>query len=93
MLVVGSPFLIDLGKLLLDEIFHGLHVVVGNLLDILHALGILLREVAIDITQTSEQALVKRLELRQGEFTKGYEIFYLYPNAITDECIFGKIIG
>ena len=88
-----SQFFVNLSELLLDEILHGFHIVVGHLLNILHPLGILLRELTIDIAQTVKQTLVERLELRQGEFTKRYEILYLYPDTIADECKFGKIIG
>ena len=48
-------------EFLLDEVLHSLHVVIGHLLDVLHTLRISLREVAIDVAQTFEEALVEAL--------------------------------
>ena len=45
----------DLVELLLDIVFHSLHIVVGGLLDLLHAGSTLLVEMAIDIAQTWEE--------------------------------------
>ena len=70
-------------KLLLDEILHGLDVMVGHLLDVLHAGGILLREVAVDAAKTIEESRVKALELRQGELHKRDKVFDFHADAIT----------
>ena len=78
-------------NLLLDEILHSLHVVVGNLLDILHALGILLCEVAIDVAQGLKEVVVYHLQLGQWQFTKGNEILDFYAHTIAYQCILRKV--
>ena len=56
----------NLVELLLNEILHGLDVVVGNLLNILHVLCRLLVEGAVDVAQTIEKGMIERGELGQG---------------------------
>ena len=56
----------NLVELLLEEILHGLDVVVGNLLNILHVLCRLLVEGAVDVAQTIEKGMIERGELGQG---------------------------
>ena len=70
-------------KLLLDEILHGLDVMVGHLLDVLHTGGILLREVAVDAAKTVEEGRVEALELRQGELHERDKVFDFHADAIT----------
>ena len=53
-------------NLLLDEVFHGLHVVVGHRIDVLHALCILLGKPAVDVAQRFKQAVVEAFQLWQG---------------------------
>ncbi len=69
-------------ELFLDIVFHGLHVVVGHFLNILHALGTLLIEVAVNIAQSLKLTMVEVLQLGQRQLTKGNEIFYLNTDAI-----------
>ena len=75
-------------NLLLDEILHGLHVVVRHLLDVLHALCISLGEVLIDGTQFRCHTLyIKQLEERG----QGNEILNLYPHTVSDQGILREI--
>ena len=57
-----STYLVEL---FLDKILHGLHVVVGHLLYVFHALRILQGEILINSTQTWEQFTVETLQLWQ----------------------------
>ena len=75
-------------KLFLDEIFHGLHVVVGYLLYVFHPLSVCLAEVAVDVAQLLEESMVEPGQLGQGQLTQRDEIFYLNPHAIAYERVF-----
>ena len=55
-------------ELLLDEIFHCLHVVIGHLLYLLHPTGVVEREIAVNLTECGEERLVEVLELGQRKF-------------------------
>ena len=77
-------------ELLLDEVLHSLDIVVGDALDILHALGILLREVLVDGAQSGEMFFGECCELRQWQFAEEDEIFDFDPHAVADECEFRK---
>ena len=77
-------------KLLLDEVFNSLYVVVSDCLDILDALCILFREVMVDIAQLLV-ADGEALQLRQGQVNEGDEVFHLHANTITDKGILGEV--
>ena len=77
----------NLVEFLLDEVLYSLHVVVGHLLDVLHALCVLLVEVEIDAAQCFKQGVVEVLELRQWQLAQCNEIFDFYAHSVTDECI------
>ena len=62
-------------ELLLYEIFHRFHVVVGYAFDILHALRVVDREFGIDVAQLSEECVVNARKLRQRKFAEGDKIF------------------
>ena len=83
----------NLVKLLLDEIFHRLDIVVCHLLDVLNTLCAFLVEVGIDAAELWEESMVKGGELRERQLTKCDEILNLYAHSVTDECILGKIVG
>ena len=72
-------------KLLLDEIFHRLHIMIRHRLDVLHALRAMLVETQIDLPQPTEQAVVEAGELRQRQFTEGDEIFDFNSYTIADK--------
>ena len=80
----------DAVELFLDEVLDSLHIVVCNSLYILHALGILFREVAVYVAQLLV-ADGKALQLRQGQMNEGNKIFYLYPDTIANQSIFREI--
>ncbi len=75
-------------NLLLDEVLHSFHVVVGHLLNILDTLGISLCEVAVDVTQRFKKVMVKISQLRQGQFTQRDEILNLNTHPIAYQRIF-----
>ena len=66
---------------------------VGDGLDVLDTLGILDGEVAVDVAQRLEKAMVKVLQLRQRQFTERDKVFDFYTDAIAYECILGKKLG
>ena len=73
---------------LLEEVFHGLHVVVGHGLDVFHALRVGLGEVAVDVAQLAELGAVNPLELGQRNFAQGDEILHLHIHAVANEGVF-----
>ena len=77
----------NLVEFLLNEVLYCLHVVVGHLLDVLHALCVLLVEVEIDAAQCFKQGMVEVLELRQWQLAQCYEIFDFYAHSVANECI------
>ena len=83
----------DLVEALLDEILHGLDIVVSDLLDVLDTLSAILVEMAIDVAQTLEKVVIKVLQLRQGQLTQSDEILHLYTNAVADQCVFREVVG
>ena len=87
---VGAVFASGI-YLLLDEILHSFYVVVGHFFDILHALGILLSEVTIDVAQGLKEVAVYCCQLRQRQFAKGNEILDFYAHTIAYQCILGKV--
>ena len=83
----------DLIELLLDVVLHGFHVVIGHLLNLLHALGVGRGKLSIDTAQTLEERSVETLQLRKGKLAQGDEILNLYTDAVTNERILRKILG
>ena len=79
--------------LLLDDVLHGLHVVVGHRLDLLHTRGVGRREVAVEAPQGLALRRAHARELRQRDFAQGDEIFHFDPDAVADQGLFRKIIG
>ena len=53
----------NLVEFFFDEIFYGLHIVVGHLLDVFYTLCACLVKGGVDVTQTWEQVVVERCEL------------------------------
>ena len=80
-------------ELLLDEVFHGLDVVVCHLLYVLHAACVGLGKVCVDGAQAAEEAMVERGQLRQRQFAQGYEVLNLYAHSVAYERILGEIGG
>ena len=78
-------------ELFLDEIFHGLHIMIGGPLDLLDARGRSLVKVPIDVAELIEAGMIEGCQLGQWKLAKRYEIFDLHPNAVSDERIFRKI--
>ena len=83
----------NLVKFLFDEVLHSLHIVVGDLLDVFHALGTNLVKVAIDGAKLGEQGMVEIGKLRQRQLTQGDEILYFHTHTVAYECILRKIVG
>ena len=78
---------------LLEEIFDGLHVVVGRGLDRLDALGVGQAEIAVEAAQGLPCGRIDPLELGERQLAQGDEIFDLHADAVADQCVLGKIIG
>ena len=64
---------------------------VGGLLNLLDAGSILLREVAIDVTQRLKKVMIEIRQLRKGQLTQRDEILYLNTDTITNKRILGKV--
>ena len=86
-------------EILLDEIFNGLDIVVGDLLDVLYLLGVFRSHRLIKLTQTGEEfiagqsrAFAEVRELWQRNFAQGDEIFHLHAYAVTDQGELAEIL-
>ena len=80
----------DFVELLLDEVLHSLHVVVRHHFDVLNTLGILLREVAIDVAKLLV-ADGNILQLRKGQMRECDEIFHFNADTIANQSILRKV--
>ena len=89
LLVCGEPQRIHL---LLDDVFDGLYVVVGDGLDLLDTQRVGLGEVGVEPAQVGEAGVVDALKLRQRQLAQGDEVFDLDADAVADQCRFRKII-
>ena len=79
--------------LLLDDVFDGFHVVVGNRFDLLHARGVGRRKVAVEGAQRFELHGLDAAQLRQRDAAQGDEILHFDADAVADERLLGEIIG
>ena len=79
-------------ELLLEEIFDGFDVVVGDRFDLLDARGVGEREVFVNRAQRVENAVVDSGELRQRNFAQSDEIFDLDAHAVAYQSEFRKIL-
>ena len=79
-------------KTFLDEILYGLHVVIGHSLNILDALRIGWRKLAVDVTHGFKTVMVEILKLGKGQFAKSNKVFYLNAYTVSHQCIFRKIL-
>ena len=80
-------------ELLLQEVFDGLDVVVGHRFDVFDALRLGAVEVGVYLAQALEAAVVDALELGQRQLAERYEVFYLDPHAVADQCVFRKVVS
>lgn len=78
---------------LFEEVFDGLHVVVGRGLDRLDALGVGQAEITVEAAQGLPCGRIDPLELGERQLAQGDEIFDLDADAVADQCVLGKIIG
>ncbi len=76
---------------LLEEIFHGLDVVVGHALDLLDARGILDCEVLVDVAQRTKHIMAHRGERAERYLAESYEILYLDFDTVAYEGIFREV--
>ena len=79
--------------LLLEDVLDGLDVVVGDRLNLLHALDVGRREVAVEGAQRVELRVVNLRKLRQRKLAQRDEVLHLDADAVPDECLLRKIIG
>ncbi len=70
---------------LLEEVLHGLHVVVRNRFEILDLQGVLLGELLIDGGELLQRGGGNPRELRQPLAAEGYEILNLHLHAVADK--------
>ena len=77
----------------LNEIFHGLYIVVRNLLDVFHPLRLSLIKRSINIAKLVETLATHTCQLWQWQLAKGDKIFYFNPHAITNKGVFRKVSG
>ncbi len=83
----------DLVHLLLEDVLDRLHVVIRHGFDLLDTLGRGGREVEVQRAKCLVGLLIYAGELRQREFAQGDEVFNLDTDAVTDQCLLGKIVG
>ena len=84
---------IHLLEAVLDEVLHSLHIVVGDLLDLLY-LGCILRcHVPVDVSESLELRVVEIGQLREWNLAECDEIFDLYADAVSDERIFAEVFS
>ena len=82
-----------------EEIFHSLHVVVGDLLYVLDSLCVVVGEVAVDVAQrlgvVSHTLAVICFPLTAFHQFCGEsdEILHLYADAVFYQCPFGEVTG
>ena len=77
--------------LLLDEVLHGLHIVVCRLFNLLHPFRILRSEAAVKVPERFKKFMVEALQLWQRHLAERYEVFYLHAHAITYQRIFREV--
>ena len=77
----------------LDEIFNRLDIVIGHFFDFLHLGGILFCHIPVDAPQRVKMVLVKICKLRKGNLAQGYEILYLNPDSVANQCVFAEILS
>ncbi len=75
-------------KLLLEEVFHRLYVVVGDGFYLLDALCVSSREVLVDGAEGGKQGVVYLRQLGERYLAEGDEILNLHAHAVADESIF-----
>ena len=83
----------DFVHLLLEQVLDGLHVVVGDRFDLLHAAGVVRREVAVERAQLFERRRIDLRQLGQRQFAQSDEILHLHADAVADERRLGEIVG
>ena len=84
---------VHLLEAVLDEVLHSLHVVVGDLLDLLHLCSILRGHVPVDVSESLEFRAVETGKLRERNLAESDEIFDLYAYAVSDERIFAEVFS
>ena len=87
-------------EILLDEVFNGFDIVVGDLLDVLHLPGVFRSHRLIKHTQTGEEfiagqprAFAEVRELGQRNFAQGDEIFHLHAYTVANQGELAEILS
>ena len=81
----------DFIQFFLDELFYGLHVVVCDALNVLHAGSVGFGEVRVEIAQGGKVFVRKVCQLGQGQFAQGNEVLYFDTHAILHQGVFGEV--
>ena len=79
--------------LLFEQVLDGFHVVVGRALDLLDALGVGRREVAVKSAQSLECGRADPFQFGQRQFAQGDEILHFDADAVADQGVFRKVVG
>ena len=66
---------------------------IGDSLYLLHALRIGRGELLVNVTQARKQLFGETGQLGKRKLTQSYEILYLHPYTVANECILRKITG
>ncbi len=87
-------------EVVFDEIFNGLDIVVGDLLDVLHFLGVFRSHRLIEPTQAGEQLFASHSstfteisELRQRNLAQGDEIFHLHTYTVANQGELAEVLS
>ena len=79
-------------EFLLDEVFHGLDIVVRHFFYVFHSCGFFRSEIPVNVSQRLEFSSVEVCQLRQWNAAQGYEILDFHADAVTDKCEFAEIL-
>ena len=79
---LGAVLEAEGGQLVLDEVLHRLHIVVGGLFNVLDRLGIGFAKGHIDVAQSVHLRLGQGRQLGQADAVQGNEVLNLDPDGI-----------
>ena len=78
---------------LLEEIFHGFHVVVGGAFDGFDVLGIGGAEMLEDGVQVVDTLFIEGFQLGQTILAKGYKVLNFNKNPVADKGVLAEVFG
>ena len=90
---LGAVLEAEGGQLVLDEVLHRLHIVVGGPFNVLDRLRIGFAKGHIDVAQSVHLRLGQGRQLRQADAVQGNEVLDLDPDPVLDQTGFGEVGG